>query len=217
MQVAQFTFNPFSENTFILWDDSGECIIIDPGMMGVQEDMILFDFLADEGLRPVRIINTHCHIDHIMGNAAVKEKYGVEIWAHKNEILNLERASSAAQMWNLDYRESPIPDKFIDEGDEVSFGDTSLNVIFVPGHSPGHIALIHHEEKLVIGGDVLFNGSVGRVDLPGANAADLVKSIQQRFYALPNDYAVYPGHGPETTIAHEKENNVFVRPSWSGL
>lgn len=217
MKVAQFTFNPFAENTFVIWDETNEAIIIDPGMADASEDAMLFDFIKDEGLKPVLVLNTHCHIDHILGNSSTTQKYGIELWAHKNELAMLERAPSASLMWNVPYKESPQPNKFIDEGDKVTFGNTTLDILFVPGHSPGHIVFINHNEKLVIGGDVLFNGSVGRVDLPGSNGQDLVKSIQQKMYALPNDYTVYPGHGPETTIGHEKENNMFVRPDWSGL
>lgn len=217
MQVAQFTFNSFSENTFVLWDETKECLIVDPGMMDESEDVMLFDFIRDEGLKPVLLLNTHCHIDHILGNSATIDKYKIELLAHKNEVTMIERAPSASMMWGIPYRESPLPNRFIDEGDTIRFGNTVLQIIFVPGHSPGHLAFINHEEKLIIGGDVLFNGSVGRVDLPGCNATDLVKSIQEKLYSMPDDYVVYPGHGPETTIGAEKQNNMFVRPDWSGL
>ncbi len=217
MKVAQFTFNPFAENTFVLWDDSMECILVDPGNSNEAEDAILFDFIADEGLKPVLIVNTHCHIDHILGNSVIQAKFQVDLCAHRNELAVLERAAASGLMWGVTYRESPIPQRWLDEGDKITFGDTTLDILFVPGHSPGHIALIHHQEKLILGGDVLFNGSVGRVDLPGSNARDLAHSIQQKLYRLPDDYVVYPGHGPETNIGREKLQNVFVRPDWCGL
>lgn len=217
MKVAQFTFNAFAENTFVLWDESKEAVIVDPGMTDENEDVILFDFIEEQQLKPVLLLNTHCHIDHILGNQAVINRYKVEYWTHRNELAMLERAPSASMMWGVPYRESPLPTKFIDEGDKVRFGNTTLDILFVPGHSPGHLAFIHRDEKLVIGGDVLFQGSVGRVDLPGSNPHDLVASIQNKMYALPDDFTVYPGHGSETTIGREKQSNIFVRPDWNGL
>jgi hydroxyacylglutathione hydrolase len=217
MHIAQFTFNPFSENTYVLVDESKQCVIIDPGMTDEEEDSHLFDLIADEGYQPILVLNTHCHIDHILGNSATCKKYGIELWAHELELETLKRAPAASLMWNVPYRESPIPHRFIKEGDQIKFGNTLLDILFLPGHAPGHIVFINHEDRVVIGGDVLFRGSVGRVDLPGCNAKDLVTSIQQKLYALPDGYVVYPGHGPETTIGEEKQHNSFVRLDWSGL
>lgn len=217
MRLAQFTFNPFSENTYVIFDATKEAIIIDPGMAEQEENDLLFEFIADEGLTPKMVINTHCHLDHILGNAAVCDKYAIPLMAHKKEIPMLERAPSASLMWNVPYQLSPMPNAFLEEGEVVRFGTTTLRVLFVPGHAPGHIALINEDEKLVLSGDVLFRGSVGRVDLPMCNAADLVQSIQQKMYALPDDYTVYSGHGPETTIGWEKQHNSFVRPFWDCL
>ncbi len=186
-------------------------------MTDADEDKILFDFIAEMELRPIMVVNTHCHIDHILGNSSVCDQYKISLLAHRLELPMLERAPSASLMWNVPYRLSPLPVQFLDEGDVVSFGNSHFRILFVPGHSPGHIALINDEEKLVISGDVLFRGSVGRVDLPMCNAGDLVKSIQEKIYKLPNDYSVYSGHGPETTIGWEKENNSFVRSNWQGL
>jgi hydroxyacylglutathione hydrolase len=217
MRLAQFTFNPFSENTYVVFDDTKEAIIIDPGMADSDENELLFEFIEEQGLKPVKIINTHCHLDHILGNAAAVDKYNIPIYCHKSELPMLERAGAASLMWNVPYNLSPNPSGFLEEGDVVSFGQTELEVLFVPGHAPGHIALVCHKERLVLAGDVLFRGSVGRVDLPMCNAADLVRSIQQKMYTLPNDYTVYSGHGPETTIGYEKEHNSFVRPNWDCL
>jgi hydroxyacylglutathione hydrolase len=217
MRIAQFTFNVFSENTYVLFDETKECVIIDPGMTDEDEDSILFDFIKDEQLTPVKVLNTHCHIDHILGNSSSCAKYGIELYAHKLELETLARGPVASLMWGVAYRESPAAHHFLEEGDKVTFGNTELDVLFLPGHAPGHIAFIHHEEKIIIGGDVLFKGSVGRVDLPGCDSAALVNSIQQKLYKLSDDYVVYPGHGSETTIGFEKENNSFVRIDWSGL
>jgi len=217
MRIAQFTFNPFSENTYVIADDHGDAIIIDPGMTDADEDSILFEYIAEEQLTPRLILNTHCHLDHIMGNSAVAEKYGIELWCHEKEIAVIERAASASLMFGIPYRPSILPARTIEEGESISIGEINLSTLFVPGHAPGHLAFVCEAERVVFSGDVLFQGSVGRVDLPGCNTADLVQSIQQKMYALPDDFVVYSGHGPSTTIGNEKENNFFVRPDWSGL
>ncbi len=217
MNIAQFTFNIFSENTYLLFDETNQCVIVDPGMTDENEDEILFDFIKEKNLIPVLVLNTHCHIDHILGNASSCKTYRIPLVAHKLELETLKRGPVASLMWNVPYRESPQPDRFIDEGDQIQFGNTTLDILFLPGHAPGHIAFIHPADKVIIGGDVLFRGSVGRVDLPGCNPSDLVHSIQEKLYRLPDDFVVYPGHGPETTIGEEKKNNIFVREDWSGL
>jgi hydroxyacylglutathione hydrolase len=215
MSIHLFTFNAFQENTYVLVNALKQAIIIDPGMTDESEDAVLFDFIERNGLTPVYLLNTHCHIDHILGNAAVVKKYGVPFYAHKNEIAVLERAGAASLRWDIPYRESPMPTHFIDEGDRIEFGEHSLDVIFVPGHAPGHVAFIDHEHEQVISGDVLFDGSVGRVDLPGCNAQDLVDSVQKKMYALPDQYVVHPGHGGATTIGKEKKTNYFIGENYS--
>jgi hydroxyacylglutathione hydrolase len=217
MKVASFTFNPFSENTYVLSDSSGECVIIDPGMTDEAEDQILFDYIKSSGLTPVKVLNTHCHIDHILGNRSVCEQYRIPLYAHPLEKSNILRAPAASLMWGVPYRETPSAHRTIDEGDNIEFGETHLEVRFTPGHAPGHVVFIEHQSGVVIAGDVLFRGSVGRVDLPGCNADDLVNSIRSKLYSLPGHYVVYPGHGPETTIEHEKKHNAFVREDWRGL
>ncbi len=217
MRIAQFTFNPFSENTYVIADDNGQAIIIDPGMTDAGEDSILFEYIAEQQMQPKLILNTHCHLDHILGNSAVAERYSIELWCHERELPVIERAASTSLMFGIPYRPSVMPARTIDEGETIVIGDIQLSTLFVPGHAPGHLAFVCAEERVVFSGDVLFQGSVGRVDLPGCNASDLVESIQQKMYKLPDDYVVYSGHGPETTIGAEKENNYFVRPDWSGL
>jgi hydroxyacylglutathione hydrolase len=217
MNIAQFTFNAFAENTFLVYDAHGACMIVDPGMSSPEEDAILFDFIAENDLKPQCIVNTHCHIDHILGNASCVEQYNVELIAHRLELATLERAPAASLMWGIPYRMSPEPNRFVEEGEYLMLGTHRLDIVFVPGHAPGHIALIEHSEGIILAGDVLFRQSVGRVDLPGCNAKDLVQSIQKKLYTLPDHFVVYPGHGPETTIGHEKEHNTFVRLTESYL
>lgn len=216
-RIAQFTFNPFSENTYVIADLSGNAIIIDPGMTDTAEDSILFEYIEEEKLQPKLILNTHCHLDHILGNSAAAERYKIDMRCHAFELAVIERASSTSHMFGIPYRPSVLPSKTIEEDETISIGDISLDVLFVPGHAPGHLAFVCHEERVVFSGDVLFKGSVGRVDLPGSNAADLVHSIQTKMYNLPDDYVVYSGHGPQTTIGEEKRDNFFVRPDWAGL
>lgn len=217
MHIERFTFNPFSENTYVISDESGECLIIDPGMSDEDEDEELLTYIRSNQLTPVALLNTHCHLDHILGNGTIKAKFGIPFMAHRNELAMLERAPAASLMWDVPYRMSPVPDKYIDEPDSVFLGEHELKILFVPGHAPGHLAFVSHTEKWIIGGDVLFQGSVGRVDLPGSNGKELVSSIQNKLYTLPDDYVVFPGHGGTTTIGSEKKHNVFIRPDYSAF
>jgi hydroxyacylglutathione hydrolase len=210
MKITTFTFNPFSENTYLLEDESGDCCIVDPGMVDEAEDDLLFQYISKNGLNVKLLLNTHCHIDHILGNSSVKTAYNVGLWASKKELPVLEMAPAASMMWDVPYRISPQPERFIDESDTIEFGSSRLEILFVPGHSPGHLAFLSHEDKAIIGGDVLFKRSIGRTDLPGCNAAHLTASILNKFYTLPNDYVVYPGHGDPTTIGEEKVHNPYV-------
>jgi hydroxyacylglutathione hydrolase len=157
------------------------------------------------------LLNTHCHIDHVFGNYFVNETYGLKPIIHKADLFLLESLEKVAQMYqipNVDI--SPEPLRFIDEGDVIEFGNTKLEIIFVPGHAPGHVAFIHNETKSVISGDVLFQGSMGRTDLPGGDMDTLINSIKTKMFALPEEFTVYSGHGPTTTIGHEKKTNPFL-------
>lgn len=216
-RIAQFTFNAFSENTYVIADSDGNSVIIDPGMTDPSEDSILFEYIDEEKLTPQLILNTHCHLDHILGNSAVSERYKIDMRCHRLELPVIDRAAATSLMFGIPYRPSVLPSATIEEYEVISVGAISFEVLFVPGHAPGHLAFVCHQERVVFSGDVLFKGSVGRVDLPGCNAAHLVESIQTKMYALPDDYVVYSGHGPQTTIGDEKRENFFVRPDWSGL
>lgn len=209
-RIANFTFNGFQENTLILYDDSGECVVVDPGCSTPAEEQELTDFVEDNDLNPVRLLNTHCHIDHIMGNAYLSKQWGLPLEAHRKEEPILAAGAQLAQAYALPYRPSPSIQKFLEEYDVISFGNTTMQVLFVPGHSPGHIAFYNEPEKWIIGGDVLFRGSIGRYDLPGGDLETLMDSILGKMLTLPDEVTVYTGHGPSTTIGEERRTNPFI-------
>lgn len=211
LQVVSFTFNPFQENTYLLINEKKECWIIDPGMYGADEERVMFDYITDHNLVPQRIINTHAHIDHVMGIDALKQKYKIEFGMHTLEQPVLANAKGSAMLFGFSFGAVPVPDFFIKEGEELSLGNDILEVRLAPGHSPGSIVFYYPAGKWVIGGDVLFQGSVGRSDLPGGNHEVLMNSIREQLYTLPDDTTVYSGHGPATTIGREKISNPFVR------
>lgn len=209
LKLKSFTFNPFYENTYILYDESSECVIIDPGCSNASENQEISAFIMDNKLKPVHLINTHCHIDHILGNKYISEKYDLKLTAHKKETSVLQFGTQTAMMYQISYDSSPAIEIFIDEGDKVKFGNSELEVLFTPGHSPASISLLNRESKMLIAGDVLFQGSIGRTDLPGGNFETLTRVIRSKFFTLPDDVVVYPGHGDSTTIGIEKRTNPF--------
>lgn len=212
IKVYKLTFNPFQENMYILADETNEAIIIDPGCYDAEEEQTLLRIIEQYNINPVRLVNTHFHIDHVLGNQFVAQKFGLAVESHAEGKVALERVETSASMYGFKgYKPSPEMTVTYEEGDEITFGNSSLRVLFVPGHCPGHIALVSDSDEFVIGGDVLFNGSIGRTDLPGGDYATLEKSIQEKMYKLPDNYTVYSGHGPETTIGKEKKSNPFVR------
>lgn len=212
IQVYQKTYNPFQQNMAILVNEEKEAIIIDPGCYDRNEEQDLLSFIHKKELLPIRLINTHFHLDHVLGNQFVAKEFGLKIESHIEGVPVLEMAETSAKLYGFDgYKDSPKMELAWKHGDEILFGSSSLRVLFVPGHCPGHIALVSDEDQFVIGGDVLFHGSIGRTDLPGGDYATLEKSIKEHFYTLPDSYKVYCGHGPSTTIGHEKKSNPFVR------
>lgn len=209
MQVRSFEFNPFQENTLVVFDDTREAVIIDPGCYERHECDELDRFIATHGLKVKFLLNTHCHIDHVLGNYHVKETYKVPLLIHKNEEPFLRAVKSYASNYGfVSYSES-VADQFLKEGDVIRFGNSSLSVLFLPGHAPGHVGFYSASDKILIGGDVLFQGSIGRTDLPGGDFDTLIGSIQQKLFTLPDDVVVYPGHGPTTTLGEEKVSNPF--------
>jgi hydroxyacylglutathione hydrolase len=209
MHVQIFTFNPFQENTYLLYDDSKECVIIDPGCYERSEVEVLHEFIVSKSLDVKLILNTHCHIDHILGNYALKQRYSVPLLIpeHEEEIFRSAKVYAANYGFPL-YTEAE-PDGYLNEKRRIAFGSQELAVLFVPGHSPGHLALYQAQQKILISGDVLFRETVGRVDFPGGSMDILLESIHQKLFTLPDEAVVYPGHGPTTTIGHEKQFNPF--------
>lgn len=209
--VVSFTFNPFEENTYLVVDDNNECVIFDPGCSDHREKDLLKAYISSEGLKPVRLINTHCHIDHIFGNAFIAETYGLPLEIHEGELQVLNTAPQVAMMYGIPYPDpSPAPGAFIEAGTVIEWGNTRLKVLFTPGHSPASISFYCEEDQFLIAGDVLFYESIGRTDLPGGDHATLLKSIREELFVLDDAVKVYPGHGPGTTIGHEKRHNPFL-------
>lgn len=209
-EVKVFEFNPFAENTCIVYDDTGECVIFDPGCYAPTEKDTLRDFIVKQGLKPVRLINTHCHLDHVLGNYFVHKTWQLGLEIHKGELPVLDRYTATCQMYGIWNAEpSPAPVSFLEGGDVVAFGNTTLEVLFTPGHSPASLSFYCRESGFVIAGDVLFLESIGRTDLPGGDYDTLLDSIRTQLFTLPDATLVYPGHGPATTVRHEKEYNPF--------
>ncbi|HEY9488995.1 MAG TPA: MBL fold metallo-hydrolase [Chryseosolibacter sp.] len=209
LQVRSFVFNPFQENTLVLFDDTKECIIVDPGCSDEAESFQLKDFIEGNGLKVKYLLNTHCHIDHVLGNRFVKEIFKVNLLIHQAEEAVLQAVEVLAPAYGFPLYQHQSADAFLEEGDSIVFGDQTLKVLFVPGHSPGHVAFYSEMNKILIGGDVLFYNSIGRTDLPGGNHGLLIDSIHRKLFTLPDEVKVFPGHGPETTIGFEKKTNPF--------
>ncbi len=209
-KVKKFEFSPFQENTYVLYDETKECIIIDPGCYDERERKELVDFIEKNELKPVRLINTHCHLDHVFGNKFVADKYGLILECHEGELAVLQFAAQAAKMYGVQMEPSPLPGKYIEEGDVISFGKTKLSSILTPGHSPASLCFFCEADNFLIAGDTLFRLSIGRTDLPGGNHETLLRSIKEKIFPLGDKVVVYSGHMEETTIGYEKVNNPFV-------
>lgn len=211
LEFAVLEGNPFMENTYIVYDDTREAVIIDPGCSTTEERKQLMDYIEVKCLKPKRLLNTHCHIDHVLGNKYVGTVFGLKPEYHKIEQQVLDSCEQVAAMYHIPYDPSPHAERYIETGEIIEFGNTKLEVRFTPGHSPGSVIFINHEHKVIFAGDVLFQGSIGRTDLPGGDFDTLEKSIRDQLYTLPDDYRVLPGHGGETTIGVEKKSNPFVK------
>ena len=212
MKIKSFTFNSFQENTYVVYDDTKECIIIDPGCYTEEERIILKRFITSESMNPVKLINTHCHIDHILGNKFASEQWDLELYMNKKDLPLLENAGNIGKMYGLeDYEGSPYPKHFLNQGDTLTFGKSNFEILFTPGHSPGHICLYSKENNLLIAGDVIFQRSIGRTDLPGGDHSTLINSIMTHLFPLPNKTQVFCGHGPSTNLGYEKEHNPFLQ------
>ncbi|MDZ7739656.1 MAG: MBL fold metallo-hydrolase [Bacteroidales bacterium] len=210
MKIKKLVFSPIEVNTYILSDDSGDSVIIDCGCYDEQEFDKLKAYIVDNDLRPVMLLNTHLHLDHIFGNHFMLKEYGLRTHAAREEEPNLSSAPLHAEMFGLSMPEPPGAGEFVSGGQVLTAGDIKLKCLFVPGHTAGSIAYYCEEENCVFSGDTLFAGGIGRTDLPGGDHGTLLSSIGEQLLVLDGDTAVYPGHGPETTIAAERKSNPFL-------
>jgi glyoxylase-like metal-dependent hydrolase (beta-lactamase superfamily II) len=209
--IQDFCFSAFQENTYVLYNELKEAIIIDPGCYTRIEEKMLTDFIRKENLKPTLLLNTHCHLDHVFGNNYVSETYGLTAHIHPNEQIVLDRLPEAAAKWGVPTEAYKGSIQYIQEGEMIQFGSDSFKVLLTPGHSPGSVCFYHAEQDFMIGGDLIFKDGVGRTDLPGANPLDLIKSIREQIFPLPDSLTIYSGHGPATTWGREKEHNPYIK------
>jgi hydroxyacylglutathione hydrolase len=210
LYIKSFTFNPFQENTYLAYDDRGSAVLIDPGCHTESERKELEDFVISKELKVLHLLNTHCHIDHVLGNAWAKNRFGIPLWIHEKEIPVLKSVEVYAPNYGFQGYESTEAEYFLTEGQEFEVGEELLKVLFVQGHAPGHVAFYHEKSRQCIAGDTLFRGSIGRTDLPGGNHALLLEKIKTQLFSLPAETVIYSGHGPETKVGFEKIYNPFV-------
>ncbi len=208
MKINKFTLNPLQENTYLVTDAKKNGVLIDPGCYFQEEKEALKNFIQKENIELKAIINTHAHLDHIMGIAYIKSQFDVPLYLHKEDEITLNMGEQSAQLYGLTlFESSPQPDEWLEEGQELRFGDIQFKVLFGPGHAPGHVAFYNADENILIGGDIIFRGSYGRVDLPGGDFETLKKTINNSIFTLPEKTLIYTGHGPETTVGDEKGSN----------
>ncbi len=210
-KIKKFVFSPFSENTYVVYDGTKECVIIDPGCLMQQEKEMLSGFIEKEELTPVAILQTHTHLDHVFGSAYCKRKFGIPMLMHEADLPVLHDVELRCKAWGIPGYEPVEPDGFLEEGQRFTFGNTVFDILWVPGHAPGHVAFVCHDDGYVLGGDCLFKMSIGRTDFPLCSHNDLIRSIQEKFFSLPDHYLVYAGHMEETTIGFEKKHNPFLK------
>lgn len=210
LHIKCFTFNPFQENTYLLYDTEGVATLIDPGCYTEEEKRELEAFIGEEGLQVTQLLNTHCHIDHVLGNAWAMNRFQISLQIHALEIPVLKSVEVYAPNYGFQDYVPSMANSFLVEGQEIQVGNEKLRCIFVPGHAPGHLVFYHEASKRCIAGDALFKGSIGRTDLPGGNHALLLEKIKSQLFVLPEETLIFPGHGPETSIGYEKKNNPFV-------
>jgi glyoxylase-like metal-dependent hydrolase (beta-lactamase superfamily II) len=210
MKINRLVFNPYEVNTYIIEATDRQCIIVDPACGSHDEQAYLENYITDNGLHPAWIINTHGHFDHVIGNAFVSCKWNVQTIAHRDDLKMMQTAYRQGEIFGYQVEQPPIPSMMADGGTKLVLDDIVIDILHVPGHSPGSIVLYLQQNQIVIVGDVLFRGSIGRSDLPGSNPALLLSGIEQKLMTLPADTVVYPGHGPATSIEREKLRNPFL-------
>lgn len=211
LNIKKFTFNPVEVNAFILWDKTRECVLIDPACYYPEEEQQLKQFIESNQLKPVRLLNTHGHFDHLMGNKFIKKTWGLKCEIHKDDNYLIEQAETLAKLFGIEMSAPPSYGEFFEDGEVISFGNSELKVIHVPGHSPGGVAFYSKAGNLLVSGDILFNNSIGRTDLPKGNFDLLISGIKEKLIVLDEKVKVYCGHGEETTIGNEKRNNPYLR------
>ncbi len=210
LKIKKFAVNPLQENSYVVSDESGSCIFIDPGFYFEEEHEALKQYVADNQLKPVMIANTHCHFDHILGVEFLRSEYNIPFWAHKEDGFWIKQAVEQGKMFGFDINPVQAPDFFFNEGETLKFGNSGFEIYHVPGHSPGHVVFYSEPDEILIAGDVLFHGSIGRTDLPGGSFNLLISGIKNKLFALPDNTKVFCGHGPETTLGAEKRSNPFL-------
>jgi hydroxyacylglutathione hydrolase len=210
LTIKIFCFNPFQENTYLLYNSQNDAIVIDPGCCDASEREELHGFIRNNNLKVKLLLQTHAHIDHVLGTEYVARSFGLIPQMHEAELPVYRAVKTYAGNYGFQYQEPPEPSTFLKDAEIINFGEDSLEVVFCPGHSPGSVCFYVKEQEFLIGGDVLFYRSIGRTDLPGGDHGTLIRSIKEKLYSLPESTIVYPGHGPQTTIGSEKIYNPFV-------
>lgn len=212
LKLQKFTFNPFAENTYIIWcDDKKEAAVVDPGCFDKNEENELKDFISKNNLQVSFLLNTHCHIDHVLGNSFIKEEFDPEYYAPEKDVILLEHFKQQCEMVGIKAKKPPLPEKFITEDLDLKIGNVKTNFLFTPGHTPGEYCFYFEKDNKCITGDVLFNGSIGRTDLWGGNYDTLITSIKTKLLPLDNEVVIYPGHGEASNIGIEKRSNPFLQ------
>jgi glyoxylase-like metal-dependent hydrolase (beta-lactamase superfamily II) len=209
--IKCFQFSPIQENTYLLYNELNNCIIIDPGCYFEEERDILAQFILSNQLKPQILLNTHCHLDHVFGNKFIAEKYHLIPQIHPNEKQVLDYAPTSGLIYNMPFDNYVGPLEYIEAGKKVKLDNDELVSIFTPGHSPGSLSFYCKSQQFLIGGDVLFYRSIGRTDLPGGNLETLISSIKNELFVLPDETIVYSGHGETTNIGDEKRENPYLR------
>jgi glyoxylase-like metal-dependent hydrolase (beta-lactamase superfamily II) len=210
MKIKTFVFNPFQLNTYVLYDESKSCVIVDPGCYDEDEENELKAFITENGLTPAYNILTHCHVDHVLGLNYAERSFGIITYAHPEGYQFITKAHQYAAAFGFDTETINMPQVSLSEGEILKFGVSELKVLYTPGHVDGSVCLVAEADKFVVSGDVLFYESIGRTDLPTGNLDILVNNIRTKLFTLPEDFVVYPGHGHETNIGYEKRNNPFL-------
>lgn len=210
LKIASLPFNPIQENTYVLWDETNECVVIDAGNSSPREDAALDNFIAEHGLKPVLAANTHGHFDHTLGVEHLKQRYGIPFALSSKDAFLLENAATSGSIFGVKVGAMPTVERDLDGEQEIRFGKTTLRVLRTPGHTPGHVAFFDKGSKSLFTGDTLFRESIGRTDLPGGDYSWIMRSILDVLVPLGDEVHVYPGHGPESTIGHEVLYNPFI-------